>query len=157
MQNLFFSLIIITIFCSGCASTGKSIALSSATGAAVGAANGAVLFPVNTKKGVLKGALIGSVAGGILGWLTHGWFEKRDAKIRRDTILGLNRSDVLNTPWNTDTTPAITKPIIEGRWVEPKVEGKKLIEGHKEWKISEESQWVFPQEMERTKETENEK
>ena len=157
MNNLFFLWIVIPIFCSGCASTGRSVVLGSVVGATAGAVNGATLFPVNTKKGVVRGALIGGVAGGLFGWFTHEWLEKRDANIQRDTILNLNRNDVLNTPWNTEISPSITKPIIEGRWVEPKVEGKKLIEGHKEWKISEESQWVFPQEMERTKETENEK
>ena len=141
-----------------CASTGKSIALGSATGAVAGTVNGVALFPINTKKGMVKGALIGGVAGGLLGWFVHGWLEKRNAKIRRDTILGITQSDVLNAPWDKENPSlAITKPIVEGRWVEPKIKGKKLIEGHKEWRISEDSRWVFPQDIKENNGEENEK
>ena len=149
MKKTFFLILIFFILFSGCASTGKSVALGAASGAIGGSANGALLFPINRSKGVLRGALIGGVIGGIMGFATHKYLEDRDKTVRRNTILNLTSHDVLNAPVRINArkggTPGLTKPIVEMEWVEPTIEGKKWIEGHKVWSISEEPQWVYPQ------------
>ena len=154
---LLFSFIL-SMMVSGCASTERSIALGAAAGAVGGAVNGALLFPVNKKKSVLRGALIGGVAGAALGLVTHKYLKKRDQRTRKDTLLNLQRHDVLNPHVGVkNNNPGLTKPIVEMDWVEPKIQKGRYIEGHKVWKISESSQWVFPNEIERAKEKENEK
>ena len=135
---------------SGCASREKTVALGVSLGVVVGGANGAALFPINTGKGMVKGAVIGGFAGGIVGWMIHKGLKKRDEKIRRKTLLDMNRHEVINPPDGTSGgNPALTKPFVEVDFVEPRIERGKFIEGHRVWKISEKSQWVFPQNIDR--------
>lgn len=44
---------------------------------------------------VLKGAVIGGIVGGLASYAIHGSVESRDAKVRRDTLLNLEKYDVL--------------------------------------------------------------
>ena len=72
---------------------------------------------------VLKGAVIGGIVGGIASYAIHGSLESRDAKIRRDTLLNLEKYDVLgregiappDTSSNSKGDKCYTNREVDGR------------------------------------------
>jgi hypothetical protein len=78
----------------GCASLKDSLIL----GAGSGAVFGGVIGNQNSSdrsEGTIKGAVIGGVVGGLASYLIHGSLEKRDANVRRETLMNLERYEVL--------------------------------------------------------------
>lgn len=68
----------------------------------VGAGSGAVLGGVtgaqsdgDRSENTIKGAVIGGVAGGFASYLIHGSLEKRDANVRRETLMNLEHYEVM--------------------------------------------------------------
>ena len=104
-------IILIVLFMNGCASTEKSIATGAIAGGIGGAVNGHYLTPV-TGKGTFTGALIGLGIGGLTGYIIHDRLEEKYLKIRRETLLNLDKHDILNPPppW---------KDADESQWVLP--------------------------------------
>lgn len=68
--------------------------LGAGSGAAVGAIAG---NQVDGDRGenAIKGAVIGGVVGGLASYLIHGSLEKRDANVRRETLMNLEHYEVL--------------------------------------------------------------
>ena len=55
--------------------------------------------------------MIGGVVGGLASYFIHGSLESRDARVRKDTVLNLEKFDVMGR----DTTMSIgTKPSTTG-------------------------------------------
>ena len=78
----------------GCASLRDSVILGAGTGAVVG---GFVGGQISGDRGenAIKGAVIGGVAAGLASYVIHGALEKRDASVRRETLMNLEHYDVL--------------------------------------------------------------
>lgn len=132
------------VVATGCSTLKKSVM----TGVGVGGAAGAVIG-ANTSRGRSKsksaalGALTGAVISGIAGYFIHKGVEKRDEETRRQTLFNLDKHDV-SAPQGFGTTSVhgLSAPRIESEWVPTRVEGRKLVEGHKIWLITDEARWV---------------
>lgn len=130
------------ILCS-CATMSDSLILGVGSGAAAGSA---IANQNNGDKGT--GAAVGAVIGGLSAYLIHKGIEKREEKIRRDTLLNLEKFDVSTPPKSgTVSIPTggghfLTKPVVDMEWVETQVQGDKLVEGHRVWRIIEKPKWI---------------
>ena len=120
-----------------------SLVLGIGTGAIVGA----TVAP-SGQSDTGSGAAVGAAIGGLSAYLIHKGIEKREEKIRRDTLLNLEKFDV-SAPMKPGTVsiPAggghyLTKPAVDMEWIDTQVQGDKLIEGHRVWKIIEKPRWI---------------
>ena len=156
MNKPFFLTVLIVSTAVGCASRERSVAAGVTLGATAGGIHGAALYPINTKKGITLGAFMGGITGGIIGWMIKKGLEKRDEKIRREMLFNFQRHGITNPSLEKSIRPGLSKPSVDVDFVEPRIEGENYIEGHRVWKISEESQWVFPDQIQK-KENKNEK
>ncbi len=123
-----------------------SLLLGVATGAGAGAIAGNQAGGSTDK--VATGAAIGAAVGGLSAYLLHKSLEKRDEKLRRETLLNLEKFEVSTPPRSnqgqapTGAGHGLTRPVVDVEWVETKVEGDKLVEGHKVWRIIEKPKWI---------------
>lgn len=78
----------------GCASLRDSLILGAGTGAVVGGITGSQISG-DRSENAIKGAVIGGVAAGLLSYVIHESLEKRDANVRRETLMNLEHYDVL--------------------------------------------------------------
>lgn len=78
----------------GCASLRDSLILGAGTGAVVGGIAGNQMSGERGENAI-KGAVIGGVAAGLLSYVIHESLEKRDANVRRETLMNLEHYDVL--------------------------------------------------------------
>lgn len=81
-------------FLSGCSTLRDSLILGAGSGAALGGVAGSQL-PGAQDENAIKGAVIGGVVGGLASYFIHDSLESRDAKVRRETLLNLEKYDVL--------------------------------------------------------------
>lgn len=136
-----------TFHLSACSTLSDSLILGIGSGAATGAiVGGQIRDSGGDRAGA--GAAIGAAVGGLSAYLIHKSFEKREEKIRRETLLNLEKYDVSSPPKNkSEPVPigqghALTKPVVDMEWVETRVDGDKLVEGHRVWRIIEKSKWL---------------
>lgn len=127
----------------GCSTMRESLIIGAGTGAATGAIGASSLADNNKGQAALQGALIGGAIGGIASYFLHKGMDKRDDRIRRDTLFNLEKFNV-STPsgYQSSSGPGLTIPKVEAQWIDTQVQGKKLVEGHRIWVITEEPQWV---------------
>lgn len=93
-----------------CSTMNGSLLTGTVTGAALGAASGAGFSTDDRDKAALNGALIGGAIGLISSYFVHNGLEKRDAEVRRDTLLNLEKFGVEGVP-----TPPLLYPMSEPR------------------------------------------
>ena len=134
----------------------KSVLLGAGSGAAIGGLTGKALSEDEAGNGVTFGAITGAIVGGLTGHLIKQKLDKRDQQVRRETLFNLEKFDV-STPqgraFSQGSYHGLTAPKIETEWVPTRVEGKKLVEGHKVWIITDEAQWIPGEEIELKKST----
>jgi uncharacterized membrane protein len=92
-RKLFAGFISVLVFTS-CASLRESLILGAGTGAVVGGVTGGQVNG-NKSENAIAGAVIGGVVGGLASYIIHGSLESRDARVRKDTLLNLEKYDVL--------------------------------------------------------------
>lgn len=143
-------LLTISFFLCSCASMSSSLILGIGTGSVTGA-----VITQNGQADVGTGAAVGAVIGGLSAYFIHKNVEKREEKTRRDTLLNLEKFDV-STPSKSGTVSVptegghyLTKPVVDMEWIEAQVQGDKLIEGHRVWKIIEKPKWIPTREDEK--------
>ncbi len=90
---------------SGCATMSRSLIVGAGTGAALGTAAGAGFSSQDRGGGALKGALIGGAIGLVSSYFIHNGMEERDADVRRDTLLNLERFGVEGIPSSSQMYP----------------------------------------------------
>lgn len=139
-------LIVIMMFGTvSCSTMRNSLLTGAGAGAALGAAGGAVTSSKDKGKAAATGALFGAVIGGISSYFIHKGVKKREDKVRRETLFNLGRN---NVSMPSGYSPhggyghGVSMPMVESEWIETEVKGKKLIEGHRIWMITEDAQWV---------------
>ncbi|MGE4107380.1 MAG: hypothetical protein AB7F66_09215 [Bacteriovoracia bacterium] len=108
----------------GCATMSKSLLVGAGTGAAVGTAAGVGFSSHDRSGGAWKGALIGGAVGLVSSYFIHNGMEERDADVRRETLLNLERFGVEGIPSSsqmypefygfsgTDTSPTTNKKKV---------------------------------------------
>ncbi len=133
----------LSLILTSCATMSDSLILGIGSGAAAGA------VVSNRGQGDQgTGAAIGAVVGGLSAYLIHKGVEKREEKIRRETLLNLDKFDVSKpSKSGTVSIPSggghfLTKPVVDMEWIETQVQGDKLVEGHRVWKIIEKPKWI---------------
>lgn len=72
----------------------ESLILGAGTGAVVGGIVGGQ-GSGDRGENAIQGAVIGGVAAGLVSYFIHGALEKRDTKVRRETLMNLEHYDVL--------------------------------------------------------------
>lgn len=127
----------------GCSTMRESLIVGAGTGAATGAIGASSFADRNKGQAALQGALIGGAIGSIASYFLHKGIDKRDDRVRRETLFNLEKFNV-STPsgYQSSSGPGLTVPKVEAQWIDTQVQGKKLIEGHRVWVITEEPQWV---------------
>lgn len=78
----------------GCSTLRDSLILGAGTGVVVGAVAGNQIEG-DKSENAIKGAVIGGVVFGLASYLIHGSLEKRDANVRRETLMNLEHYEVL--------------------------------------------------------------
>ncbi len=113
----------LAISIAGCASLKESLILGASSGAAVGGIAGAQA-PGDQSENTIKGAVLGGVIGGLFSYILHGSLEKRDANVRRETLMNLEHFEVMgyeNINGSTDKTQGSSKCYttqeVDGRLV----------------------------------------
>jgi len=121
----------------------KSLAVGSISGAGSGLALGTVLAKDKSKRSKKQklGAIVGAGVGAIGSYFLHKKMLSKEEKIRRNTLFNLEKFGVESIPKLRGMPKSITKPIIKEKWIDTKVQGEKLIEGHRVWIIEENSKW----------------
>ncbi len=95
IKNRYLSLLLILVITfSGCSSTSKSTLLGLGTGVTIGFATGAYFSQQQRNKNALIGSLTFGLIGATIGYFSHKKLEKRDQKIRRETLLNLEEFGV---------------------------------------------------------------
>ncbi|MFT6631905.1 MAG: hypothetical protein ACJAS4_001866 [Bacteriovoracaceae bacterium] len=151
MHRVPILVMVIAIMTTGCSTMRESLTLGISTGAATGAVAGASLNK-NNGKGALQGALVGGAISGIASYFIHKGLKKRDQKTRRETLFNLDKFGVdYPKNYSTGNGPGLSMPVVESEWVDTQVKGKKLVEGHRVWIISEEPQWIPNSELKKEK------
>ncbi len=106
----------------GCATLRDSLVLGAGTGVVLGGIAG------NQSEGdrsenVLKGAVIGGFVLGMASYLIHGSLERRDARVRRETLMNLEHYEVLGfdglgpEPGMNPSGKCFTTKEVDGRTV----------------------------------------
>ncbi|NOT77739.1 MAG: hypothetical protein HOP07_01905 [Bacteriovoracaceae bacterium] len=139
-------LIVLMATLASCSTMKGSMVLGIGTGAALGGISASAMAQRNKGSAAIQGALVGGAIGGIASYFLHNSLEQRDDRTRRDTLFNLEKFNV-SAPSKFQTAPTtngpgLTVPRVDAQWVETQVQGKKLIEGHRIWVITEDAQWV---------------
>ena len=101
---------LIGIQMSGCSTMSKSLLVGVGSGAAMGTAAGVGFSSNDRGGGAWKGALIGGAIGLASSYFIHNGLEQRDAEIRRETLLNLERFGVEGIPSQSEMYPNLFKP-----------------------------------------------
>lgn len=114
----------------GCASMKESLITGTSTGLVTGAALGNAQGSGNSRnKATQNGAIIGALLGAGISYLGH-----------KTKLKELDEKRLKSHKTKNDV-PLLTQPKIKRVWVEDKVQGKRLIKGHWEYVIEEQSVW----------------
>jgi hypothetical protein len=130
-----------SIFC-GCSTMSDSLILGVGTGAAVGG----IIGHNSESQDAGAGAAIGAAVGGLASYVLFKRAEKNEERVRRETLLNLEKYDVSSPRGQSrnsgESDHLLTKPVVDMDWVETQVQGDKLIEGHRVWRIIEKPKWI---------------
>lgn len=104
----------------GCSTLKDSVILSAGTGLLIGAVAGAQA-PGDRGENSLKGGVLGGVLVGFAGYAIHQSLEKRDDRVRRETLMNLEHYEVLGF----DKKRAEMSPMNDGRcYTSQEVDGR---------------------------------
>ena len=85
----------IALFCfcilSGCSTVKRSTLLGLGAGVFMGAVGGSLIHSRHNARTAFYGGVSMGLTGGVTGYLAHNGMEKRDARVRRKTLSGLNK------------------------------------------------------------------
>lgn len=135
--------IFLSLFVTGCASTGRATLLGSGIGAAVGA--GAGLAAYSGKKGqfTARNVIVGGALGGLLGagagFIAHELVEKGE---REGVEKGKAQSGKSNSVNANLGKPTLIPAKVESRFVDDQVRGNVFVPAHVEYIIVEPARWT---------------
>lgn len=129
----------------GCTTMKESLLLGTITGLAAGAVINKAIDRDNsnaTSNGALAGAIIGLTSS----YFIHDGLEKRDSRIRRETLLNLDRFNVTHPKTDLeDDDYFVSSPKVETQCFDSDIKGNKLIEAHCESVIVDRPEWIKKQ------------
>lgn len=133
------ALFVTMVMVGGCATMRDSLIVGVGSGLASGAAVGSAALPDNRESGAITGALVGAAIGGIAAYSIHKGLENRDSKTRKDTLFGLEKFGVSDIPSQNTSVPAISFKVVEEQKIETHRKGNKVVEGHRIWILSDDT------------------
>lgn len=141
-KQIFFTTLILSTIFTGCSSVRKSVTFGIGTGMTTG-----LLLGNGDSNKTKTGLAIGAVVGGIASYFIHKGLEKRDSETRKETLFNLDKfgtyGRVKSTPTNNSAPFSLSPAQVEEEFIETHVQdGRRLIEGHRIWTISNDSQWI---------------
>jgi hypothetical protein len=122
----------------------ESLITGVTSGAATGAITGSMSGGHNKGKGAATGALIGAAVGGLASYIIHGTLEKRDTKIRKRTLLNLDKFSVSRPSAKNSNAVQdfkISAPDVDKDCFDWEIKGDKLVQQHCVWTIKGNSFW----------------
>ena len=129
---------------SGCASMKESLVTGVTSGATTGAIAGSMSGGNNRGKSTATGALIGAAVGGLASYIIHGTLEKRDTRVRKKTLLNLDKFSVSRPSTKSSDGVhdfKISAPDVDKDCFDWEVKGDKLVQQHCVWTIKGNSFW----------------
>lgn len=133
---------IVVIPMMGCTTMKESLLLGAVSGGATGAAISNSVDRDNPNAAT-NGALAGVVVGLAASYFIHEGLEKRDSRVRRETLLNLDKFNVSHPAvQESDEDFYVTAPKVETQCFDSDVRGNKLIEAHCESVIVDRPEWV---------------
>jgi hypothetical protein len=105
---------------SGCSTLRQSLILGAGTGAVIGGIAGGQSSG-DRGENAITGAVLGGIAAGLASYVIHGALEKRDANVRRETLMNLEHYDVLGfdglnvNPGGERSGKCFTTQEVDGR------------------------------------------
>ena len=132
-------------FLMGCTTMKESLLMGAISGAVSGAVINHAVDRDNSNAST-NGAMTGAAVGLAASYFIHDRLESRDAKVRRETLLNLDKFSVsrpsVNSNENHDDDYFVTSPKVETECFDSNVRGNKLIEAHCESVIVERPEWA---------------
>ncbi len=122
----------------GCATSGKSVALGGAIGAGTGAVLGGIADPGKNGEYRTRNVVVGSALGGMAGMMAGSILYESTEDQKREAFLKGQASAPQPKP---GAMPSLKNPRVESRWVEGRIVGNRYIEGHFEYIIIEPARW----------------
>ena len=102
-MKYFLIVLVLGVSLESFAGVGKSVAIGAATGATTGVLGGLYVGGKPYGKSFAKkGLLWGSLSGALSGYFIHKYLEKRDKRVRRETLLNLKKFDVVDFAKNPE-------------------------------------------------------
>jgi hypothetical protein len=127
---------------SGCATMKDGLILGAGSGAVAGAAVGLATHSGGAGSALIGGA-IGAAVGTGIAYLVQGNLESRDNEVRKNTLFSLEKFGVSDVPSQSSSVPAITFHVVEEQKVETHRQGNRVIEGHRIWILSDDSNILY--------------
>lgn len=129
----------------GCTTMKESLLLGTLTGALTGAVINNTVDRDNSNA-ANNGALVGAIIGLTSSYFIHESLEKRDSRIRRETLLNLDRFNVSHPTTDLeDDNYFVSSPRVETQCFDSDIKGNKLIEAHCESVIVDRPEWIKKQ------------
>jgi len=123
----------------------ESLLLGTLTGALAGAVINNTVDRDNSNA-ANNGALAGAIIGLTSSYFIHESLEKRDSRIRRETLLNLDRFNVSHPTTDLeDDNYFVSSPRVETQCFDSDIKGNKLIEAHCESVIVDRPEWIKKQ------------
>lgn len=94
IRNKFFVGFFLILILNGCSTLRESLILGAGTGLVVGGISGHQRSG-DRGENVITGAVLGSAIGGLASYMLYESLEKRDANVRRETLMNLEHYNVL--------------------------------------------------------------
>lgn len=110
------------------------------TGALLGGVTGAATAKSGHQKATLNGAAIGALVGGIGGYILHKVIEKKESRVRKETLFNLESHGISTGFDGIDLkrfNTFVSSPEVREDYVDTHTtdDGRRLIQGHKVWTI----------------------
>lgn len=112
MKHVFYIIILSVFILTGCSTVTKSTLTGVGAGMATGAASGAILSQKDKGKAALYTGLTMGLIGGIVGYFSHKGLEKRDERVRKETLFNLDRYEVSTPIGNSSPLDKSSKEVL---------------------------------------------
>lgn len=86
--------VLTVLLLAGCSTLKDSLVVGAGSGAIIGGIAGAQSSG-DRSENTVRGAVVGGVVGGLASYFIHGSLEKRDANVRRETLINLEHYEVM--------------------------------------------------------------
>ena len=141
-KHILLTTLTISTILTSCSSMKKSISLGASSGMTAG-----LLLTNGDSSKTGQNMAAGLAIGGLASYFIHKSLEKRDAVTRRETLFNLDKFGTYapkRRSSQANSSPFSLSPAqVEEELIETHIQdGKRLIESHRVWTISGDSQWI---------------